>query len=58
MRMGGAHRLLSRPGRPKVTLSQASASSTYYYYWHDDARAPDFARLVEIHRKPPLSICP
>ena len=23
-----------------------------YYYWLDDARAPDFARLVEIHRKP------
>jgi predicted AlkP superfamily pyrophosphatase or phosphodiesterase len=23
-----------------------------YYYWLDDARAPDFARVVEIHRKP------
>ena len=23
-----------------------------YYYWLDDARAPDFARAVEIHRKP------
>jgi predicted AlkP superfamily pyrophosphatase or phosphodiesterase len=23
-----------------------------YYYWLDEARAPDFARLVEIHRKP------
>jgi predicted AlkP superfamily pyrophosphatase or phosphodiesterase len=23
-----------------------------YYYWHSDDRAPDFARLVEIHRKP------
>jgi predicted AlkP superfamily pyrophosphatase or phosphodiesterase len=23
-----------------------------YYYWLDDNRAPDFARLVEIHRKP------
>lgn len=23
-----------------------------YYYWMDDALAPDFARLVEIHRKP------
>ncbi|MEV4705257.1 nucleotide pyrophosphatase/phosphodiesterase family protein [Actinoplanes sp. NPDC049316] len=23
-----------------------------YYYWLDDAAAPDFARLVEIHRKP------
>jgi len=23
-----------------------------YYYWLDDGRAPDFARTVEIHRKP------
>ncbi|MFE7354340.1 alkaline phosphatase family protein [Streptomyces sp. NPDC057543] len=23
-----------------------------YYYWLDDAHAPDFAQLVEIHRKP------
>lgn len=23
-----------------------------YYYWADDARAPDFARTVDIHRKP------
>jgi predicted AlkP superfamily pyrophosphatase or phosphodiesterase len=23
-----------------------------YYYWLDDKRAPDFARCVEIHRKP------
>ncbi len=23
-----------------------------YYYWLDDRRAPDFAQLVEIHRKP------
>src|SRR5262245_47878300 len=23
-----------------------------YYYWLDDRHAPDFARLVEIHRKP------
>lgn len=23
-----------------------------YYWWLDDSRAPDFARLVEIHRKP------
>lgn len=23
-----------------------------YYYWNDDARAPDFARCVDIHRKP------
>lgn len=23
-----------------------------YYYWLDDSRAPDFARVVDIHRKP------
>jgi hypothetical protein len=23
-----------------------------YYFWYDDRRAPDFARTVEIHRKP------
>lgn len=23
-----------------------------YYYWEDDAKAPDFARIVDIHRKP------
>ena len=23
-----------------------------YYYWEDDARAPDFAQTVDIHRKP------
>jgi len=23
-----------------------------YYYWQDDRRAPDYARTVDIHRKP------
>ena len=23
-----------------------------YYYWDDDAKAPDYARTVDIHRKP------
>jgi predicted AlkP superfamily pyrophosphatase or phosphodiesterase len=23
-----------------------------YYYWNDDSRAPDYARTVDIHRKP------
>ncbi len=31
----------------------ADADSWFcYYYWLDDAKAPDFARIVEIHRKP------
>jgi predicted AlkP superfamily pyrophosphatase or phosphodiesterase len=34
-----------------AVLSRADRWFTYYY-WLDDARAPDFARMVEIHRKP------
>jgi predicted AlkP superfamily pyrophosphatase or phosphodiesterase len=34
-----------------IAIARADAWFTYYY-WLDDARAPDFARLVEIHRKP------
>jgi predicted AlkP superfamily pyrophosphatase or phosphodiesterase len=34
-----------------VLLAEPDAWFTYYY-WLDDAWAPDFARLVEIHRKP------
>lgn len=28
-----------------------------YYYWLDDARAPDFARTIDIHRKPGYDPC-
>ena len=34
-----------------VAIARPDAWFTYYY-WLDDARAPDFARTVEIHRKP------
>ena len=34
-----------------VALAEPDAWFTYYY-WLDDAKAPDFAQLVEIHRKP------
>lgn len=34
-----------------VVLAERDCWFTYYY-WLDDARAPDFARTVEIHRKP------
>jgi predicted AlkP superfamily pyrophosphatase or phosphodiesterase len=34
-----------------VALARRDAWFTYYY-WLDDRNAPDFARLVEIHRKP------
>jgi predicted AlkP superfamily pyrophosphatase or phosphodiesterase len=34
-------------------VAMADARSWFtYYYWSDDRRAPDFARTVEIHRKP------
>ena len=34
-------------------IAMADARSWFtYYYWADDSRAPDFARTVEIHRKP------
>lgn len=34
-------------------IAIADARSWFtYYYWNDDRRAPDFARTVEIHRKP------
>ena len=34
-----------------VAVSEPDAWFTYYY-WEDDAMAPDFARGVDIHRKP------
>lgn len=34
-----------------VAIADADSWFTYYY-WLDDARAPDFARTVDIHRKP------
>src|ERR1700709_335613 len=34
-------------------VAMADARSWFtYYYWTDERRAPDFARTVEIHRKP------
>ncbi|BAZ49106.1 type I phosphodiesterase/nucleotide pyrophosphatase [Nostoc sp. NIES-4103] len=34
-----------------VAIAEPDAWFTYYY-WLDDAKAPDFARTVDIHRKP------
>jgi predicted AlkP superfamily pyrophosphatase or phosphodiesterase len=39
-----------------VAISAAGAWFTYYY-WLDDERAPDFARTVDIHRKPGYDPC-
>ena len=34
-----------------VAVSKEDAWFTYYY-WEDDSKAPDFARCIDIHRKP------
>ena len=34
-----------------VVVSDSKSWFTYYY-WQDDDKAPDFARCVDIHRKP------
>ena len=40
-------------GRSGELIAIASADAWFtYYYWLDDERAPDFARTVDIHRKP------
>lgn len=39
-----------------IALAEPDAWFTYYY-WFDDDRAPDFARTVDIHRKPGYDPC-
>ncbi len=39
-----------------IALAESDAWFTYYY-WEDDALAPDFARTVDIHRKPGYDPC-
>ncbi|MGW6733785.1 alkaline phosphatase family protein [Streptomyces sp. NPDC055013] len=46
-----AHGLDHERSGELVALADPDAWFTYYY-WLDDERAPDFARQVEIHRKP------
>ncbi|MER5475692.1 nucleotide pyrophosphatase/phosphodiesterase family protein [Streptomyces sp. NPDC002734] len=43
---------LDHPRAGELVLVAEADSWFTYYYWLDDARAPDFAQLVEIHRKP------
>jgi predicted AlkP superfamily pyrophosphatase or phosphodiesterase len=61
-RVPGVERVLDRAGQAAyhiaheragdlVAIAAADAWFTYYY-WLDDRRAPDFARTVDIHRKP------
>jgi predicted AlkP superfamily pyrophosphatase or phosphodiesterase len=46
-----AHGLDHERAGELVAVANADAWFTWYH-WLDDARAPDFARTVEIHRKP------
>ena len=58
----GVEEVLDEAGKARVGLDHprsgelvaiASADAWFtYYYWQDDARAPDYGRTVEIHRKP------
>ena len=38
-------------GGDMVAVADSNAWFTYYY-WEDDSKAPDFARCIDIHRKP------
>jgi predicted AlkP superfamily pyrophosphatase or phosphodiesterase len=61
-RLSGVAEILDRPAQAGWGLDHARAGELVvlsapdawftYYYWLDDARAPDFARTVDIHRKP------
>jgi predicted AlkP superfamily pyrophosphatase or phosphodiesterase len=43
---------LDHPRSGELVAIADSRSWFTYYYWNDDRCAPDFARTVEIHRKP------
>jgi predicted AlkP superfamily pyrophosphatase or phosphodiesterase len=43
---------LAHPRAGDLVAVAADGAWFTYYYWLDDARAPDFARTVDIHRKP------
>jgi predicted AlkP superfamily pyrophosphatase or phosphodiesterase len=50
-RTRGEHGLDHERAGDLVAISAVDSWFTYYY-WLDDAKCPDFARTVEIHRKP------
>jgi predicted AlkP superfamily pyrophosphatase or phosphodiesterase len=53
--LGNAEKIAAGIDHPRagdlIVVARENAWFTYYY-WLDDARAPDFARTVDIHRKP------
>ena len=53
--LGGAEKTLAgiEHSRAGDLIAVAAENAWFtYYYWLNDARAPDFARTVDIHRKP------
>ncbi|MBU6410958.1 MAG: alkaline phosphatase family protein, partial [Verrucomicrobia bacterium] len=53
--MGEAEKIRANIAHPRAgDFIVAAAPNAWftYYYWEDDRRAPDFARTVDIHRKP------
>ncbi|MEU0481864.1 nucleotide pyrophosphatase/phosphodiesterase family protein [Streptosporangium sp. NPDC006013] len=60
--LAGVDEVLDQAGKAKYGLDHERAGELVavaephawftYYYWFSDDRAPDFARLVDIHRKP------
>ncbi|QVQ52410.1 alkaline phosphatase family protein [Spiractinospora alimapuensis] len=61
-RLDGVDQVLDRRDQAEIGLDHARSGELVvlaereawftYYYWLDDHYAPDFAKLVEIHRKP------
>jgi predicted AlkP superfamily pyrophosphatase or phosphodiesterase len=47
----GLHNLQHRRCGDLVVIADKDSWFTYYY-WEDDRKAPDFARMVDIHKKP------
>ncbi len=43
---------LDHPRSGDLVVEAQPSSWFTYYYWLDDEKAPDFARMVDIHRKP------
>ncbi len=48
---------LAHPRSGELVCVAAKGAWFTYTYWLDDARAPDFARTVDIHRKPGYDPC-
>ena len=51
-RAGKAAHGLDHERAGELVLRRRAGAWFTYYYWLDDERAPDFARAVEIHKKP------